>query len=400
MKRTLLFVDDDQNILDGFRTLLYGMRKEWTCRFALNAREGLEHIDRERFDVVIADMRMPGMDGADFLKEVERRQPGAVRMILSGYSEMQAVLKSVKHAHQFLSKPCSSETVVSTIRRVTELRHILDNEAVRAIVTGLQSLPAMPDLYIQIERELQEAEPDLRRISKLVEKDVGISATLMRVVNSSFFGFYEKITSPAHAVALLGVEALKGLVLGAHLLSEADASGVPGYSIGKLWTHSLQTAYCAKEVARLEGGDDDFVEGSFIAGILHDIGKLVFVTQMPEAYRPVVEQARLGKGPVLSIERRELGVTHAEVGAYLAGLWGFRKEVVEAINEHHSPDAAGHEFCMGFVVHAADSLQHEIDQGSGAYVFPTIDLDWLEGVGKTDRYPVWRDACRRHMEGK
>jgi putative nucleotidyltransferase with HDIG domain len=400
MKRTILFVDDDQNILDGFRTLLYAKRREWTCRFALSAREGLEYVDKEQFDVVIADMRMPGMDGADFLKEVEQRQPGAVRMILSGYSEMSTVLKSVRHAHQFLSKPCSSETVMATIRRVTDLKHILDNEAVRAIVTGLQSLPAMPDLYIQIERELEGSDPDLRRIARLVEKDVGMSATLMRVVNSSFFGFYEKITSPAHAVALLGVEALKGLVLGVHLLSEADASGVPGYSIAKLWEHSLQTAYVAKVVAGLEGGDDAFMEGCFIAGILHDIGKLVFVTQMPEAYLPVVEQARQGKGPVLSIERRELGVSHAEVGAYLAGLWGFKKEVVEAVNEHHTPGGSAREFCMAFVVHAADALQHEIAQGGGDYVFPSIDLDWLEGVGKTERYALWRETCRSYLEAK
>lgn len=400
MKRTILFVDDDQNILDGFRTLLYAKRKEWTCRFATSGREGLEYVDREQFDVVIADMRMPGMDGADFLKEVEARQPGAVRIILSGYSEMQAVLKSVRHAHQFLSKPCSSDTVVSTIRRVTDLRHILDNEAVRAIVTGLRSLPVMPDLYIRIERELEGSEPDLRRIAKLVEKDIGMSATLMRVVNSSFFGFYEKITSPAHAVALLGVEALKGLVLGVHLLSEADPSSVPGYSIKKLWNHSLQTAYFAKVVAVLESCDDTFVEGCFIAGILHDIGKLVFVTQMPEAYLPVVEQARQGKGPILSIERRELGVSHAEVGAYLAGLWGFKKEVVEAVNGHHSPGGSKNEFDMSFVVHAADALQHEIRQGIGDYVFPSIDLDWLEAVGRTDRYVVWRDACRSHLEDK
>jgi HD-like signal output (HDOD) protein len=399
MKRTILFVDDDQHILDGFRTLLYGKRKDWKCRFALSGEEGLKLLDREQFDVVIADMRMPGMDGADFLKEVELRQPGAARMILSGYSEMKAVLKSVRHAHQFLSKPCSSDVVIETIRRVTDLKHILNNEQVRAIVTGLQSLPAMPDIYIQIERELESSEPDLKHIAKLVEKDVGISATLMRVVNSSFFGFYQHITSPAHAVALLGVEALKGLVLGVHLLSGMK-SPIAGYSFRKLWDHSLQTAYFAKAIATEEASDDSFVEGCFIGGILHDIGKLVFVTQMAEAYQPVVDQARKGGGPVLSIERRELGVSHAEVGAYLAGLWGFGRETVEAVFGHHAPDPSSKEFSMACVVHVADALQHEIIDGGKGYVFPTVDMDWLDVVGKSDRIEIWRDACKKRLEGE
>jgi putative nucleotidyltransferase with HDIG domain len=399
MKRTILFVDDDQNILDGFRTLLYGKRKEWKCRFATSGEQGLTFLDKEQFDVVIADMRMPGMDGADLLKEVERRQPGAVRMILSGYSEMQAVLKSVKHAHQFLSKPCSSETVVATIRRVTELKYILDSETVRNIVTGLQALPAIPDLYIQIERELESSEPDLKHVAKLVEKDVGMSATLMRVVNSSFFGFYGNINSPAHAVALLGVEALKGLVLGVHLLSGIEQSTIPGYSMRKLWDHSLQTAYFAKTIAAMESSDDAFVESCFIAGILHDIGKLIFVTQMPDTYRPVIEQAQKGAGPVLSIERRELGVSHAEVGAYLAGLWGFGKDIVEAIYAHHAQDPSAKEFSVACVVHVADGLQHALVDGGSGYRFPSIDLDWLEVVGKADRLEAWSESCAQRLEG-
>ncbi len=120
-------------------------------------------------------------------------------MILSGYSDMQLLLKSVKHAHQFLSKPCSSDTVIETIRRVTEIGYILNNEGVRKVVAAVDSLPVIPELYIQISEELATGEPDIKRIAGLVEKDVGMSVTLMRVVNSSFFGFYENISSPARA---------------------------------------------------------------------------------------------------------------------------------------------------------------------------------------------------------
>ena len=320
MKRKILFVDDDQNILDSFRTMLHSKRKEWKCSYVNSGAEGLKLIEQEPFDVVIADMRMPGIDGADFLKKVADIQPGTVRMILSGYSEMQALLKSVKYAHQFLSKPCSSEIIINAIRRVTGLAHILNDESVRTVVARLDALPVLPDLYIKISQELQRSEPNLKRVGELAEGDVGMAATLMKVVNSSFFGFYENISSPVRAVILLGTEAVKGLILGVHLMEKIDLSLLSGYSVEELWKHSLQTGYLAKTIARLETTDEAFVESCFTAGMLHDVGKLVFVTQMDSLYQPVLDSVRQIGGPIVDFENNELGVSHAEIGAYLLGL--------------------------------------------------------------------------------
>ncbi|MEF2230721.1 MAG: response regulator [Pseudodesulfovibrio sp.] len=397
MKRKILFVDDDQSILDSFRTMLHFKRKEWKCYFADSGAAGLEILDNHSIDVVIADMRMPGMDGADFLKEVEARQPGAVRMILSGYSEMQLLLKSVKHAHQFLSKPCSSDTVVETILRVTELSHILNHDGVRQVVAGVDSLPAIPDLYVRISQELASAEPDLRRVAALVEKDMGVTATLMRVVNSSFFGFYDKVSSPSRAVVLLGVEALKGLILGENLLSALRGESINGYNVDKLWEHSLQTGYLAKTIASVEGRDEAFIEDCFISGMLHDVGKLVLITKLPERYARVLDNVRADGGPVISAEEMEFGVSHAEVGAYLLGLWGFRARVVEAVHGHHSPALCTENCTVTLIVHAANVLQHELIRYSG-YAFAPMNEPAMQAAGLTDRVEVWREACKQYME--
>ncbi|MDD3311742.1 response regulator [Pseudodesulfovibrio sp.] len=397
MQRKILFVDDDQSILDSFRTMLHFKRKEWRCYFADSGPAGLAILDRHPIDVVIADMRMPGMDGGDFLKEVEKRQPGAVRMILSGYSEMQLLLKSVKHAHQFLSKPCSSDTVVETIRRVTELSHILNHDGVRRVVAGVDSLPAIPDLYVRISEELSRPEPDLKRLAGLVERDVGVTATLMRVVNSSFFGFYDKVSSPARAVVLLGVEALKGLVLGEHLLREIKGDSLAGYSVNKLWEHSLETGYFAKAIASIERKDDQFVEDCFISGMLHDVGKLVLATEMQERYAAVLERVRTNSGPVYGAEGLEFGVSHAEVGAYLLGLWSFKARVVEAVHGHHLPVVCVADCSATMIVHAANVLQHELRQYSG-YTHSVMDEPMLESLGLADRIGAWREACKKYME--
>ena len=397
MKTNILFVDDDRSILDSFRTMLHFKRKEWKCFFARTGAEGLAILDEHPVDVVIADMRMPGMDGADFLREVEIRQPRAVRMILSGYSDMNLLLKSVKHAHQFLSKPCGSEVVVDTLRRVTELGYILTDERVRKVVCSVDALPAIPDLFVKISAELTCQEPDIKRIAALVEQDVGISATLMRVVNSSFFGFYETISSPARAVTLLGLEPLKGLILGVHLLKEIDEERMNGYSVEKLWDHCLQTGGFARIIAGMETEDEALIEDCFISGMLHDAGKLVLVAELSDRYAGVVETTKKSGGPIGQYEIKEFGVSHAKVGAYLLGLWGFQPRVVEAVHGHHVPDRCVKDCLPTLAVHVANVLQHELSPQSG-YAHSVLDEEWLEAAGYADRLDAWREACMESME--
>lgn len=398
MQLKILFVDDDENILASFRTMLHSMRREWKCYFVSSTKEALDMVAKDTFDVVIADMRMPSMDGADFLREVEKIQGGTVRIILSGYSEMQAQLKSTKSAHQFLTKPCNSETVIETIQRVAELRYILTDDSIRAVVSRLGALPSMPELIVQIRGELESPDPDLNRVAKLVEQDAGTSATILKVVNSTFFGFFEEITSPSRAVILLGVEILKGLVLGVNLLKELNVESLKGYSVEKLWDHSLQTGYLAKTIASFESDDEKFIDCCFVGGLLHDIGKLVLITKMDTLYAPIMEATHEEGGPIVDIEARVLGATHADIGAYLLGLWGFNGEVVKSVHCHHSLNTCSEELSPALVVHVADYLQHELAPQNSEYIFFPLSVCCLEGAGVCDRLEKWRAECSRYME--
>jgi len=394
MKRNILFVDDEQSILDGIRTSMHSMRKEWKCHFAISGADGLALLEKIEFDVVISDMRMPGMDGSDFLGEVAQRQPGAIRIVLSGYSDMTALLKSTKAAHQFMSKPCHSRNIQETIQRSIDLGSILKDEAVREVVSRLETLPVIPDLFVKISKELEAGDPNLNVIGKMIEKDVGITTTLMKVVNSSFFGFYDKVTSPTRAVTLLGIETVKGLLLGVHLLNEIDVSALDGYSVKKLWEHSLQTGYFAKTIAMMESDDQEFIETCFLAGILHDVGKLVLVTSMDDVYPPVLTCVKRWGGPVHLCESKELKVCHAKVGAYLLGLWGFDKQVVEAVSSHHLPELGGLGITPALVVHVANTIQHELGNASNDYTYSSVNTDFLEKLGLTERLEEWIEACK------
>ncbi|NDV28076.1 response regulator [Desulfovibrio sp. JC010] len=398
MSPKILFVDDDKNILDSFRAMMHGLRKEWKSRFASTGRDALEKVNKTEFDVVISDMKMPDMDGCELMRNVADMQPDTVRIMLSGHSDMQSLLKSAKHTHQFLSKPCNTEVLIETIRRMLELRPILADQKVRTIVTGLDTLPALPDLYIKITRELNKPEPNLQRIGELARMDPGISTTLLKVVNSSFFGFYGSVSCPSRAAVLLGTNVLKGLILGVHFLQELDTDILGHYSIEKLWGHCLQTGYLAKEICALMDMDEKTATDCFVGGLLHDIGKFVFITEMNTKYKEVLKHVREFGGPVIDVEKEILGVSHAEVGAYLLGLWGFSNDIVKMVYYHHSLENCADTFTPTHAIHTADVLQHELIPHSSGYIFSEFNADKLAEAGLLKYINDWRAACNNLLE--
>lgn len=373
-------------------------RREWKGSYAVSGDDGLKLLANERFDVVVADMRMPCMKGADFFDRVQREQPNTLRVVLSGHSDMQCLLKtSTTLAHQFLSKPCTSKTLIETLQRLLDMDDILNDKASKSVILRMKSLPVIPEVYYNIQKCLEDSDPDLKRIGRLVEKDVGLSANLLKVVNSPYFGFYERVISPAHAVVLLGIDALKGLILGVKLLGNMESTGVPGYSVEKLWKHSLQTGYFAKAIAESEQMDKEFVESCFVCGMLHDLGKFVLLTELAEAYGPLLELAKIEGGPVNRIEQQELKVGHAEIGAYLLGTWGFKSEIVRGVYRHHSPINDTKEITIALIVHVADVLQHELAVWNTEYVPTVMEQVLLEDLEWAQRLDAWRDVCKTFL---
>lgn len=401
MKKRILFVDDDPGILSGIRAIMHGRRKVWTASFAESGEDALALMEQETFDAVVADMRMPGMSGDQLLAQVQELYPDVIRIVLSGYSEMEAIMNAVKPAHQFLSKPCRSEVLISTLNRAFELGTLLADPGVRKVVSRLHSLPALPEVYVRLVEELDKPEPSLDWIGRLVERDPAVSASLLKLVNSSFFGLFQQVNRPSRAVALLGTETLKGVVLGAHFLSRFTPAAGHAFSLARLWAHSHRTAHFAREIATLEGFARDAAEECFLAGLLHDVGKQVLATELSAEYTKVLEVVREKQLPVFMAEKEILGVSHAELGAYLLGLWGVSSTAVWAVHAHHDltrAECGG--FCPAVAVHAANRLEHELVVVNPGYTASPFDDAWFEKIGFGERVQVWREACQTLLERK
>lgn len=208
MKLSVLFVDDEPHVLQGLQRMMRSMRQEWEIITAGGGLEALDLLSRKPVDVVVTDMRMPGMDGTQLLNEIKNSYPQIVRIILSGQSDREMILKSVRPAHQYLAKPCNDEILKSTIERSCWLRDLLADNSLKQLISRIDSLPSLPTLYLEILRELESPYSSMQKIGEIISRDIGMTAKILQMVNSAFFGFRRHIASPAEAAELLGLETI------------------------------------------------------------------------------------------------------------------------------------------------------------------------------------------------
>lgn len=201
MKGSVLFVDDERNVLQGLRRSLHQKRGDWDLHFACGAKEALCVIDEVNLDVVVTDMRMPEMNGAGVLAHVLRNQPAAVRFVLSGQSEHSATLDVAGVSHQFYSKPCDIRLLVTTIDGLLEHRAALPSGLVKAI-SAVQSLPATSADCLALQSAL--AGPSENDMAAVLAQVPGAAIKILQLTNSTYFGHAVEITSPAKAASMLG----------------------------------------------------------------------------------------------------------------------------------------------------------------------------------------------------
>jgi len=276
MKR-ILFVDYESLVLDALRALLRPRRDRWEMVFAPSAEEALARMEHERFDVVVSDMRMPGMDGAELLRRVQRDHANTVRVVLSGFAELELALRTVPVAHQFLVKPCEPDVLENVIDRACTLQSIVHAPAVERLVAGLGGLPGPPQTHLRLTAALAAGRGTDDEAADVLDEDPFVRANVLHLANSSLLGLGRDVTSVQEAVVELGPNMLK------HLALAADVFGVPAPGAAALSLHRMQrhALYVGTLARTLAGGDRRLAEDAFIAGVLHDAGKLLLLQADP-----------------------------------------------------------------------------------------------------------------------
>ncbi len=374
MKR-ILFVDDEIAVLEGLRNVMRRERRRWDMSFAESGEAALTMLAESPFDIIVSDMRMPGMSGLELLERVRRDYPSAVRIALSGYADQDVVALASSVTHQQLAKPCEPEALRAVLERACSFRDLLDNESLRKVVGALGGLPSAPASYQALTRAIADPGVSMKLLAQIVEKDMGVASRVLKFVNSAYFGFSRKIGNIEEAIVCIGLNALRHMVLTIEVFG-SFASDIPEYGPQTLELHALLTARIARRIVDAKQG-----ELAFAAGLLHDAGKLILVSRLPDRCRAAAALARRDGTPLHEAEREAVGADHAEIGAYLLGLWGLPAAVVEAVKRHHQPlPAEGRCDDLAVAVSIAHLLAHEALLESGDVREPEAGRETAGGL--------------------
>lgn len=331
-RRRILFVDDDPLILRSIARTMRAAEPGWDIVMCEDPTRALELIEGEPVDIVVSDLNMKKLDGAELLVEVQHARPEVVRIVLSAMVDTKQIFRAVPVAHQFITKPFEVSELRAKLRAAFELGELLKSDRLRALVAGDNALPIAPSTFAELSRAVADPRTGVAEMSAIVEEDTGLSAELIRLISSAFFGLPKQVRGVRGAIAYLGVEMLKSLVLKVEIVRAFRVAEVPeGFNVEELQSHALLVARGARRLLVGNKGAED----AFSAGMLHDVGQLVLASRAPEDFAKAILLSKETQVSLSDAEREVFGASHAEVGAYLLGLWGLRQPVVEAVALHH-----------------------------------------------------------------
>ncbi len=402
MKR-LLIVDDEEDALAALRCRLQRM-SDWAIDCAVSGPLALELMERQPYDVIVTDLRMPGMDGAGLLQITSERWPQTVRIVLSGYADPSQTARLVPFAHQYLSKPCEPRLLEDVIDRCLLLQNLLGAAPLRAVVGRIRKLPTVPRIYAALQKVLQDENATAADVAGLVTEDPVIAARILQVVNSAFFRLARRVTNIEQAVSYLGFSAIRNIAASVEIFSQWGACEAGPLVPAALQMHvGAVVAAVAALTVKTPIADD-----ALLAALLHDIGYWILAQECAADLSSAVALARAAEMPLYEAEKQVLGASHAELGAYLLGIWGLPYPVIEAVAHHHEPQ---HISQTSYDVLAALSVGHSLassDETCGFNVaLPAearIDqayltrvaapFDWIEAqrrvaatIGPTEAFP-------------
>jgi putative nucleotidyltransferase with HDIG domain len=389
--KRILFVDDESKVLDGLRRMLHAERKRWDLQFATSGEDALKACEESAFDVVVSDMRMPGMDGATLLGHIRDRFPSTTRIILSGHSELGSCTRAIPSAHRFLNKPCDPADLRATLERVCTLQEVLGGPELRKIVGQVSELPSVSSTYFSLTQAVQEPNFQIATVVEIIEKDLAMSARVLQLSNSAFFGLARRTTNLRDAVTYLGVDTIKNLALTTEVFRAFEPNSKVSASVWEaMQQHGIRTASIAVRLATNKQSRD--IAG--VAALLHDLGKLILAYKMPDAFCSSIALAQQNNCRSFEAEEKLLGISHAEIGACFLGFWGLPDLIIEAIAHHHHPLRIPHsDFDVSIVLYIADILTHELTDAPVSPGSPDLsetDRANLETLGLLHRLPEFR----------
>lgn len=388
----MLFVGADFKWFSQLEKDLVRLHPNWRCRHVRDETQASTEMGSHRFGALILDSRLPGAE--QLLEKIEKLTPHTVRLVLCPGDDAAAIAQWRRPGIHPISAGIDADSFSVHLRRASRLQDWTSDQRIKKLLTLIRKLPAMPKLHLQVSEELRSPHGSLDTVGKIIAQDPVMSAKILQVVNSAYFGLSFGMDDPSQAVLFLGSERTRSLILLAGVFSQFDVAQCGGFDPEKVWNHSLQTAILARTLVQKEIGDPKIGEAAFTAGLLHDVGKLVLAGNVPAMYSAVGKLQSHKNVSLCEAETEILGTTHAELGGCLLGTWSLPLPVLEAVAWHHTPTKSDdRKFSLLTAVHSANVFAHEMAEGEALHPSHRLDLAYLERIGVSERRGHWRELC-------
>lgn len=338
---TIVFVDDEQSVLDTLASWFPDGENSRKTLFVSSATEAMQLLDTNTVDCIVSDMRMPGVNGADLLSHIAEHQPNTVRIGFSGFIDAEMTLESLHATHRFIAKPSDKAALLEAINRSLVLREKLSDPTLSSMITGITSIPVLPEIYDKLMLELASDDFSINTIGKIIESDISLSATLLKVVNSPYYGLVQHVESPSHATNLLGVEVVKNILLSEKVVNQFKQFSTDARRVSELNIQASVRGVLANRFARLAKLDKRRIDHCHIAGMMSSLGELVVETGMLDS---------------TDLNQHQF---HTDlIGSSIIGLWSLPDAIVEAVLHQSDETVPAGSVSPMQILHAVRNLEH------------------------------------------
>ena len=383
-KPCILFVDDSDNILQGLKRSLRSVRREWTLKFAISGEDAIEILKNNHVDVIVSDMRMPGMNGSELLTHAQKIAPHTFRLVLSGQCEEEVIIQLLSVSHQYLAKPFEVDTIINTIREVTKAKGLVTDSALQGYIAGLSTLPSLPSLQENIQHEINKESPSHKTLQNLIHGDISLLTKLSQIINSSYFGANTHMRTIDYAWELLGLDKIRHLITDQHIIAPLDPFLGEDPFYEQFWRFSQKHGQFTRKIAAHENLSKKEQEIAFAMGFHSSIGLLI----LREFWRSTGQALAPRESMYHDLAQTD---QYLHAGYYLAQLWGQPSLMKNATlaqkeyNPHHDqnfahPLIAMHH--MGFAMAMADATSQDCD---------TFISDSYTAHPLTDKFNEWKN---------
>jgi len=387
MKKNILFVDDEENILKGLRRMLMRKRREWNMIFAAGGEEALTRCRQADIDIIVTDMRMPVMDGLELLTRIMEENPEIIRFVLSGQAEKDVVFGVIKAAHRFLSKPHNSDLMKEKIERVLNARDMISKRRLAGLIAGPDPVRTTYKSLLEMKNELKKDDPDILTIKRIVKSDMVIAAAFMKFASSGFFMERAPEVDPQKIIDTIGIDTIKELVQKYDNFSSFRGESPEDNAADVISDHSVIISRTSRKIAAGVTDDPKLISESGIAGLLHDIGRNIFLSfeENGGSFIDIIKDEFSDE--FVDFERNTVCSTHGTAGAVLGTLWGYPESIIRALMYHHNPsDSNSSCFECLTAVHVAESLAGERNGNREN----CLDTEYLRNLRLDNKIKEWQ----------